>query len=326
MKKKKPEKISDDYDSPWKDILESYFPEFMEFFFPKAYKEIDWDKGYDFLDKELQKIVRDAEIERKYVDKLARVRLKNGSEEWAFIHVDVQSQYEKDFAERMYVYNYRLFDRFHVHAVSFAVLGDQSGKWRPNRFTKKKWGCEVSFKFPVVKLTRYRKRMKFLRESSNPFAVITLAHLKNQATAKDRQKRLNEKIRIIKHLYQKGFSRQDIINLFRFIDWLMFLPEELDNSFREEIVRFEEEKKMQYITSVERVGYKRGYEQGMLEGEKKGEKRGEKKGEKKGVKGNIELLESLYQEGFLSDEQFRLRLTPLQEQLKELTESSETIH
>ncbi|QTA89841.1 DUF4351 domain-containing protein [Desulfonema magnum] len=263
MQKDKSSEITDDYDSPWKDIIEPYFREFMEFFFPEACNDIDWSKGYEFLDKEFQKIVKEAETGRRYVDKLARVWLKTGSEEWALVHVDVQSQYEKEFAERMYVYNYRLFDRFHVHAVSFAVLGDQSGKWRPNKFTKKKWGCEVTFKFPVIKLARYKKQMKFLKQSNNPFAIITLAHLKNQSTAKDREKRLNEKIQIIKHLYQKGFGRQDIINLFRFIDWLMFLPEELDHSFMEEIAKFEGEKKMQYITSVERVGYKRG----MLEGE-----------------------------------------------------------
>jgi len=31
-----------DYDSPWKEMLERYFPEFMAFFFPKAHHEIDW--------------------------------------------------------------------------------------------------------------------------------------------------------------------------------------------------------------------------------------------------------------------------------------------
>ncbi len=307
----KSSKTTDDYDSPWKDIIEQYFREFMEFFFPEACDDINWKKGYDFLDKELQKIVREAETGRKYVDKLARVWLKNGAEEWALIHVDVQSQYEKEFAERMYVYNYRLFDKFHVHAVSLAVLGDSGAKWHPNKFERKKWGCEITFKFPVVKLARYKKQMQFLKESNNPFAIITLAHLKNQSTVKDRQKRLNEKIQIVKHLYQKGFSKQNIINLFRFIDWLMTLPEELDASFTEELARFEEEKKMQYITSVERVGYKRGME----EGEKIGEQIGK-----------IELLEALYREGLLSEQQYKAKLIPLQQQLQKLTDTSETVH
>jgi hypothetical protein len=58
-----------EYDSPWKDIIQIYFPEFMKFFFPAAYDEIDWDKGIEFLDKELQEAVKDAEIGRRFADK-----------------------------------------------------------------------------------------------------------------------------------------------------------------------------------------------------------------------------------------------------------------
>jgi len=36
---------SDDYDSPWKDILEAYFREFTEFFFPEVAEGIDWKRG-----------------------------------------------------------------------------------------------------------------------------------------------------------------------------------------------------------------------------------------------------------------------------------------
>ncbi|MEK6737891.1 MAG: hypothetical protein AABY74_04415 [Planctomycetota bacterium] len=32
------------YDSPWKQAIEAYFPDFMRFFFPGIYDEIDWNK------------------------------------------------------------------------------------------------------------------------------------------------------------------------------------------------------------------------------------------------------------------------------------------
>lgn len=38
-----------DFDSPWKEMLENYFPDFMAFFFPEAYQDIDWSRGYDVL-------------------------------------------------------------------------------------------------------------------------------------------------------------------------------------------------------------------------------------------------------------------------------------
>lgn len=62
-----------DYDSPWKEIIETYFPDFMTFFFLQIHRAIDWSKGYEFLDKELQKVVRRAKTGRGYVDKLVKV-------------------------------------------------------------------------------------------------------------------------------------------------------------------------------------------------------------------------------------------------------------
>ncbi|WP_248277923.1 hypothetical protein [Brasilonema sp. UFV-L1] len=43
-----------EFDSPWKDILQRYFEDFMRFFFPEVHGEIDWLRGFEFLDKELQ--------------------------------------------------------------------------------------------------------------------------------------------------------------------------------------------------------------------------------------------------------------------------------
>jgi hypothetical protein len=76
-----------DHNSPWKDILEGYFREFIAFFFPWIENDVDWDKGYKFLDKEFQRIVKEAETGRRYVDKLIRVWRKDDIEAWLLIHI-----------------------------------------------------------------------------------------------------------------------------------------------------------------------------------------------------------------------------------------------
>jgi hypothetical protein len=70
------------------------------------------------------------------------------------------------------------------------------------------------------------------------------------------------KITLIKRLYELDYSRSDILNLFRFVDWVMILPEGLKQTFWEELRTYEEERKMPYITSIEQIGYDRGVEQG----------------------------------------------------------------
>lgn len=122
-----------DYDSPWKEIVEIYFEDFIAFFFSEYYREFDWTRPYEFLDNELKQVVRDADFGRRLVDKLVKIWRINGEQMWILVHIEVQSQEESLFSERMFV-NYRIFDRYRRTVVSLAVLGDENRNWRPNRF------------------------------------------------------------------------------------------------------------------------------------------------------------------------------------------------
>ena len=106
--------------------------------------------------------------------------------------------------------------------------------------------------------------MDELKASDNPFAIVVMAHLKTRDTHNDDESRKRWKLYIVRGLYERGYCREDVINLFHFIDWLMKLPEEMEESFWVEMCQYEEGKKMEYITSVERIGIKKGMQQGML--------------------------------------------------------------
>ncbi len=254
-----------DYDSAWKEMLESFFEQFLAFFFPQAHAGIDWTMGYEFLDKELQQVVRDAELGRRLADKLVKVWSKEGEEAWVLVHVEVQDKVEHEFGRRMYVYNYRIFDRYDKRVASLAVLADRQTTWRPNGYGYELWGCRVAIEFPVVKLLDYETRWSELEQSSNPFAIIVMAHLKAQATSRDAQGRLHWKLSLVKMLYHKGYTKEGILELFRFIDWLLVLPEELEDGFSEALRQYEEDIKMPYLTSIERRGIQQGIQQGILQ-------------------------------------------------------------
>jgi hypothetical protein len=57
-----------------------------------------------------------------------------------------------------------------------------------------------------------------------------------------------------------------VINLFRFIDWVMSLPEELEQDFWREVIQLQEDRRMPYITSIERIGIQKGIQQGIRQG------------------------------------------------------------
>ena len=122
----------------------------------------------------MQQIDPEAEIGRKYVDKLLKVRLKSGGEQWVLVHVEVQMAADEKFTWRMYVYNYRIFDKYNREVASFGVLGDDNPDWRPDHFGYRRWGTEAALRFPIVKLMDHAARRPELEKSPNPFATVVL--------------------------------------------------------------------------------------------------------------------------------------------------------
>ncbi|BAY82898.1 hypothetical protein NIES267_23830 [Calothrix parasitica NIES-267] len=253
-----------DNDSAWKEILEAYFPQAMQLFFPETAALIDWERPHEFLDKEFQKIVRESEQGRRYADKLVKVWHVDGEELWLLIHVEIQAKPEDIFPQRMFTYNLRIFDKFAIPVISLAILCDTDSNWRPNQYSYNYPNTKLYFEFGTVKLLDYQNRWTELENSDNPFAIVVMAHLKMQETGKKLTDRKAWKFTLIRRLYELGLAEQDIRNLYRFIDWVMILPKELEAEFWEEYKQFEQELTMSYITTGERIGYERGQQELVL--------------------------------------------------------------
>jgi hypothetical protein len=251
-----------DYDSPWKEALDHYFERCLALFFPHIHAEIDWARGYETLDKELQPIVRRAKHGRQYVDKLVKVWLRSGEEKWLLIHIEVQTSREAEFPRRIHVYNTRLFDRYGREVISLAILADDDPAWRPNRYESARWGFRSLTEFPIVKLLDYAPKCEELEADPNPFAMVVLAHLKAMETRRSPAERHVWKVRLIKGLYGRGMGSEDVRRLIDFIDWVMELPEPLEQAFEQELHAFQQEKKMPFVNFIER----RALEKGRLDG------------------------------------------------------------
>ncbi len=251
------------FDSPWKEALDSYFDSFLSLLFPDIHAQIDWSRGYESLDKEFQQVVRAAEIGRRYVDKLVKVWTIAGVECWVLIHVEVQTARDADFPQRMFVYNYRIFDRYNRSVASLAVLADDDPNWRPNEFRQNLFGYETTVRFPIVKLLDLTASEAELETSDNPFATVVMAHLKALQTHNDSVGRSVWKLRLVRGLYERGFSAKDIRELFRVIDWLMELPSPLENLFWQDVASIQQENKMPFVSTPERVGRRAGMRLGI---------------------------------------------------------------
>jgi hypothetical protein len=252
------------YDETWKEAMEQWFEPFVAFFFPHVHRDIDWSRGWQSLDTELRQVTRDAELGERRADKLVKVWRRDGAETWLLIHLEVQSQYESDFPRRMFVYHYRIFDHYNRQVVSLAVLGDDRPNWRPDHFGYDLWGCDLSFRFPIVKLLDRATLRPTLETSPDPIAVMVLAHLATLEKPDDEGSRFARKRQVIRSLYDRGMTKEMVWALLRLVDWMLTLPESLEPLFRQEQERWEKEKQMPYVTSFERLAREEGQAEGQV--------------------------------------------------------------
>ena len=247
-----------DFDGAWKYALEQFFAPFLELFFPRAYAAIDWTQPVTFRETELQQIAPEDQAGQQRVDKLVRVRRRDGSPAWVLVHVEIQSQHDANFAERMFRYHARLFDRDRIPVVSLAVLGDEAPGWRPDRFGYDLWGCELSLRFPMVKLLDLDPAM--LAATPNPFAVLTLLHRDAQETRGQPDERLQRKVVRYRALLRQGYNAEDVRRLIRLMEHIMRLTPDL-MLVAHQVMRQVEQEELgmdTFITSFEEIGRAEG--------------------------------------------------------------------
>ena len=265
MPKETPQSKKGKYDSPWKVALKNFLPQGMELFFPQSYQQIDWSKKVSFLDTNLENLIKDSETGNKIADCLVEVNLIDGQEVYLLLHVEVQGDRDTNFAERMYLYNSAIYSRYRKKVTSFAILADVNKDWQPEPFCYGYLGGETLLRYPTVKLLDYN--LEELQASSNPFAPIVEANLKTKVTTNDLNTRLSEKVRIIKGLYQRNFTKDEIIQLFRAINWMMQLSDELQLEFSNIWRAYEREMNMPYLMDFEIEARNLGRNEGVIIGE-----------------------------------------------------------
>ena len=296
----------DDYDSPWKETIECYFADFLALLFPELHALIDWNQEHVFLDQEFRAVVRNARQGKRTVDKLVRVHLKAGGSLCVYLHIEIQASREHNFQKRMYTYHYRIFDKLDGLVGSFAVLADDEPGWNPGQYSYEIAGSRLKFEFPVVKLKAFEQRQDELLACDNPVAWIIVAHLTTRATRRHNDQRYQAKRHLIRMLLGKGWPEQKILHLLSVLDWILTLPEELEQSLWQEITADTEEPAMNYVTSIERIGIQKGLQLGLEQGLEQGLERGREQGREQGLEqgirtGEVTLLLTVLEHRFGSE-------------------------
>ena len=161
-----------DHDGSFKQLLTTFFAEFIELFFPEAHNLIDYS-NLKFLSQE---IITDVTAgEKRFIDILAEVKIKN-EEGCVLIHVEPQSYRQRHFNRRMFTYFCRLHEKHNKKILPIAVFSHESP-------LKEDSSYEVSFPFiQVIRFEFLKVHLKTIPwrtyiKSNNPLAAALLSKM-----------------------------------------------------------------------------------------------------------------------------------------------------
>ncbi len=241
-----------DHDRLFKELLTTFFWEFIELFFPEitAYLERD---TISFIDKE---VFTDVTAGEKYeTDLVVKARFR-GQESFFLVHLEHQAYYQESFDLRMYRYFARLYEKYALPVYPIALFSYDSPKKAETNFHQVAFPNKVvlQFNYDVIQLNRLNWR-EYLQQQ-NPVASALMA--KMNIAPKDRPRVKSECLRLLATL-QLDPARIQLIS--GFIDTYLRLNAQEEEIFQTEIAQFEptqQEVVMQIVTSWMESGIQQG--------------------------------------------------------------------
>ncbi len=174
-----------------KAAFEEAFPDLLRFFFRDADTIFDMQRGFEFMDKELNELFPELEKQggSRFVDMLVKIWSIAGNEEWMLIHLEIQDKEDKNFGRRMFQYFYRIYDRYDVPIAALAVFtGNQLTT--ENKFEYNFLDTALHYRYKTYHILSHTQEE--LLAMNNPFALIVLAAQKALLTNKISDTELGE--------------------------------------------------------------------------------------------------------------------------------------
>ena len=245
-----------DHDRLFKELLSTFFVEFLELFLPQVARLVNRD-AIGFLPQEYFADLTAGET--KIIDLLAQVQLA-GQETGFLIHVENQASTQADFSRRMFFYFARLHQKYLQRIYPIVVFSfDEPHREEVHHYTVEFDDLKVvEFNFCSIQLNRLNWR-DYLTQR-NPIAAALMAKMRIEPA--DRPKVKAECLRLLATL-RLDAARSQLIS--GFVDTYLQLSQPEELVFREEIDRLEETERedvMQIVTSWMEQGIEQGLEQG----------------------------------------------------------------
>jgi hypothetical protein len=187
-------------------------------------------------------------------------------------------------------YNHGLYKDYKLPVASLVVLIDSGKHWRQDSFHNDVLGTKMGIRFAVANLAAYAELVDELLLERNVFASVTAAHLFACQTHGKEEARYAAKWRLVRLLYDRGWHKRRIIDLFTVVHWLMSLPVELERRLRRNIRRLERRHSVEWLSEYDQLRLEKSEKRGIRIGRAEGRQEGLQEGLHEGAAKVLERL------------------------------------
>ena len=292
-----------DHDALWKDLIERFFYQMLLRAIPTLYRDADTTKPVCFLDKELRQVIKRIGERAKVADYLVDVPLKDGTDTWILLHLEIQGKNGGNLAFRMYHYRSLIFVMYKRPMAALAIITDDRPPNEETYYSENTYETQIDYRYNRLVLKDLNDEE--LLTSENPLDLALFAAKKSLKHKNDEKRKYLYQKELIRLLKNRNWSQEDRYDLFLFIDRIIALKDEnLIEDIRKDGDELWEGEDYMPITTAERAertythrGYRMGIEQGREQGIKRGIEKGIEKGIEQGeLKGKQETARNMLRE------------------------------
>jgi len=228
------QKLRIEFDILWKDIIELFIDEFVDFFMADLYPKIDFKQVPVFKDKELDKIFGDGKPKDvRRCDKLVQLHLKDGNKCWILVHIEVQQELNNTLPKRMFRYFYRIYDRYEEKSKgieAIAILLNRTGKNKYNTYKYEYGKTTINYNYRTFAL--FETSEEELIRNKNVFSIVILASRYAIQFKDDEKRRTAFKFKLARLAFERKYDKQKIVDLLGFVYYVINLSDEEETKFK----------------------------------------------------------------------------------------------
>ena len=258
------------HDQLFKQLIHTFFEEFLEAFFPEIHEQIDFGSTIQLSEEFFTDLI-DGDVRR--LDILVQAKVK-GTESIIIVHIEPQSSVQTYFHERMFQYFSLLYHKFRKPIIPIAIYSYEE-KWDENEFNIHFFNKNI-LQFNYFTLHLRKENWREYIKKDNPAAAALLSKM-----GYSKEERVQVKIEFLRMLVRLQVDPAKQRLLYGFFESYLNLSDEEEEKFMKEARQFDDADEILEIP----ISYEeRGKKEGLEEGKKRGLEEGLEKGLERGKK------------------------------------------